>query len=446
MSFDFDYFVIGAGSGGVRSARIASQLGAKAAIAESRYLGGTCVNVGCVPKKLFVYASEFSEFAKQAQGFGWASSESNIDWQVLRDKKDKEIKRLNSIYSKLLEDSGACLLQGNARLLDANTVEVDSKAYTSKHILLATGGWPRQPEYSGAEHVVDSNAFFFLDTLPHSVLVEGGGYIAVEFAGILNGLGCDVELVYRGELFLRGFDQDIRQFVAEELTKKGIKLRFESKISEISPTEQGSYKVFLSSGEPRVVDKVVAAIGRVPLTDGLGIENTRICVDAGGFIEVDENFQTAEPSIYAVGDVVGRKALTPVAIKEGEKLARYLFSGQSIALDYANIPSAVFSQPSIGTVGLSEEEARERGIDVTCYRSNFRPLKHTISGAEERVYMKMVVENSTGRVLGLHMVGENAGEIIQGFAVAVNMGATKSHFDETLGVHPTAAEEFVTLR
>ena len=446
MSLDFDYFVIGAGSGGVRSARIASQLGAKAAIAESRYLGGTCVNVGCVPKKLFVYASEFSEFAKQAQGFGWGSSESNIDWQILRDKKDKEIKRLNSIYSKLLEDSGACLLQGNARLLDANTVEVNGQSYSSKHILLATGGWPRQPEYRGAEHTVDSNAFFFLDTLPRSVLVEGGGYIAVEFAGILNGLGCEVELVYRGEIFLRGFDQDIRQFVAEELTKKGIKLRFESQISEITPGEHGRYKVSLTSGEQREVDKVVSAIGRVPLTEGLGIENTRICIDSGGFIEVDENFQTAEPSIYAVGDVVGRKALTPVAIKEGEKLARYLFAGQSIALDYANIPSAVFSQPSIGTVGLSEQEARERGIAVTCYRSNFRPLKHTISGAEERIYMKMVVENSTGRVLGLHMVGEHAGEIIQGFAVAVNMGATKSHFDETIGVHPTAAEEFVTMR
>ncbi|MFI8382505.1 glutathione-disulfide reductase [Pseudomonas sp. NPDC079086] len=447
MTYDFDLFVIGAGSGGVRAARFAAGYGARVAVAESRYLGGTCVNVGCVPKKLLVYGAHFADDFEQAQGFGWELGEARFDWSTLISNKNREIDRLNGIYRNLLVNSGVTLLEGHARIVDEQTVELGGKRYSAKHILIATGGWPQIPQVPGHEHAIGSNEVFFLERLPKRVLVVGGGYIAVEFASIFNGLGATTSLLYRGELFLRGFDKAVRLHLEEELSKRGVDLQFNSDIARIDKQADGSLLATLKDGRMLETDCVFYATGRRPMLDNLGLENTHVQLDERGFIKVDEQYQTTTPSILAIGDVIGRVQLTPVALAEGMAVARRLFKPEEYRkVDYRMIPTAVFSLPNIGTVGLSEEEAKEEGYSVQVFESRFRPMKLTMTESQERTLMKLVVDAATDRVLGCHMVGPDAGEIVQGLAVALKAGATKQLFDETIGVHPTAAEEFVTMR
>jgi glutathione reductase (NADPH) len=447
MTYDFDLFVIGAGSGGVRAARFAAGFGARVAVAESRYLGGTCVNVGCVPKKLLVYGAHFAEDFEQAEGFGWSLGQANFDWATLIANKDREIQRLNGIYHDLLVNSGVTLLESHARLLDAHSVEVDGKRITAKHILLATGGWPHIPELPGREHAISSNEAFFLKTLPKRVLVIGGGYIAVEFASIFNGLGADTSLLYRGELFLRGFDGAVREHLQDELSKRGVALHFNTDLERIDKQADGSLQVTTKDGQVLQTDCVFYATGRRPMLDNLGLENTGVKLDKRGFIQVDEQYQSSEPSILAIGDVIGRVQLTPVALAEGMAVARRLFKPDAYRpVNYQHIPTAVFSLPTIGTVGLSEEQAKADGHRVSVYESRFRPMKLTLTDSQERTLIKLVVDADNDRVLGCHIVGPEAGEIIQGLAIALKAGATKQMFDDTMGVHPTTAEEFVTLR
>lgn len=447
MTYDFDLFVIGAGSGGVRAARFAAGYGARVAVAESRYLGGTCVNVGCVPKKLLVYGAHFAEDFEQAQGFGWSLDQAQFDWPTLIANKNREIERLNGIYRNLLVNSGVTLLEGHARLLDGHSVELGGKRYSAKHILIATGGWPHVPDIPGREHAIDSNQAFFLPQLPKRVLVVGGGYIAVEFASIFNGLGAQTSLLYRGELFLRGFDGAVRQHLREELSKRGLDLQFNSDIARIDKQADGSLLATLKDGRELATDCVFYATGRRPMLDNLGLENTEVQLDERGYIQVDEQYQSTAPSIMAIGDVIGRVQLTPVALAEGMAVARRLFKPEEYRkVDYKMIPTAVFSLPNIGTVGLSEEQAREEGHRVVVFESRFRPMKLTLTDCQERTLMKLVVDADSDRVLGCHMVGPEAGEIVQGLAIALKAGATKRMFDETIGMHPTAAEEFVTMR
>ncbi|ROM94342.1 glutathione-disulfide reductase [Pseudomonas brassicacearum] len=447
MAYDFDLYVIGAGSGGVRAARFAAGFGAKVAVAESRYLGGTCVNVGCVPKKLLVYGAHFAEDFEQSQGFGWSLGEANFDWATLIANKDREINRLNGIYRNLLVGSGVTLHEGHAKIVGPHEIEINGERHTAKHILVATGGWPQIPEIPGHEHAISSNQAFFLKELPKRVLVVGGGYIAVEFAGIFHGLGAETSLLYRGELFLRGFDGSVRKHLQEELTKRGMNLQFNADIERIEKQADGSLNVTLKDGRELQADCVFYATGRRPMVDNLGLENTKVTLDKKGFVEVDELYQTAEPSILAIGDVIGRVQLTPVALAEGMAVARRLFKPEQYRLvDYKMIPTAVFSLPNIGTVGLSEEQARDEGYEVQIFESRFRPMKLTMTECQERTLMKLVVDAKTDKVLGCHMVGPEAGEIVQGLAIALKAGATKRDFDETIGVHPTAAEEFVTMR
>jgi len=445
--YDFDLFVIGAGSGGVRAARMAAAMGKRVAVAEDRYLGGTCVNVGCVPKKLFVYGAHYSEDFHDAEAYGWRLEDRpTFNWPKLRDNKNQEIARLNAVYANLLENSGAQLINGHASLVDAHTVAVNNQHYSAETILLATGGWPFVPDFPGSQHVITSNEVFYLEQFPGNALVVGGGYIAVEFAGIFNGLGANTELIYRRELFLRGFDKDVREFVRDEVSKKGIKLTFNADIERVEKLEDGRLTARLNNGESRTVDTILYATGRRPKIEGLGLDSVGVAIGKDGAILVNEHFQTNVPSIYALGDVVGRVQLTPVALAEGMSLVRHLYQGDDKVLDYSAIPTAVFCQPNIGTVGMSEEEARAQGLSVVVYRSSFRPLKHTLSGSDERSFMKMVVDKNTDKVLGVHMVGADAGEIMQGIAVAMKAGATKAIFDQTIGIHPTSAEEFVSMR
>ena len=447
MSYEFDLFVIGAGSGGVRAARFAAGFGAKVAVAESRYLGGTCVNVGCVPKKLLVYGAHFAEEFEQASGFGWTLGASSFDWSTLIANKDREINRLNGIYRNLLVNSGVTLLEGHATLTGPNEVLVNGQRHTAKHILIATGGWPQIPEIPGHEHAISSNEAFFLKALPKRVLVVGGGYIAVEFAGIFQGLGAETSLLYRGEMFLRGFDGSVRKHLHEELLKRGMDVQFNADIARIDKQPDGSLKATLKDGRVLEADCVFYATGRRPMLDNLGLETTGVKLDKRGFINVNDLYQTDEPSILAIGDVIGRVQLTPVALAEGMAVARRLFKPEQYRpVDYNMIPTAVFSQPAIGTVGLSEEQALEDGHQVQIFESSFRPMKLTMTDCQERTFMKLVVDAATDKVLGCHMVGPEAGEIVQGLAIAMKAGATKQHFDETIGVHPTAAEEFVTMR
>lgn len=445
-NFDFDLFVIGAGSGGVRASRMASQFGARVAVAEDTYLGGTCVNVGCVPKKLFVYGSHFPEEVEGAAGYGWKAEAPTFDWPTLRDNKTKEIERLNGIYGNILAGAGVELINGRAQVVDAHTVAVGDKQYSAERILVATGGWPKLPDIPGVEHIISSNEAFYLDDFPKKVLVLGGGYIAVEFAGIFNGLGADTELVYRGPLFLRGFDQEVREFTANEVKQKGVKLSFDLNIERVEKIASGELKVTMTDGSERIVDCVMAATGRAPKVDGLGLENTKVKLNKNGTVSVNDDYQTDEPSIYAIGDVIGRMELTPVALAEGMALAKTLYNQQPTKVDYDNIATAVFCQPNIGTVGLGEEEALERGMKLRIYTSDFKHMKHTLSGLAERTFMKLLVEDDSDRVVGCHMVGQDAGELIQGIAIAMKAGATKTDFDNTIGIHPTAAEEFVTMR
>ncbi|PIA69894.1 glutathione-disulfide reductase [Pseudomonas sediminis] len=447
MSYDFDLFVIGAGSGGVRAARFAAGYGARVAVAESRYLGGTCVNVGCVPKKLLVYGAHFSDDFEQASGFGWSLGEANFDWATLIANKNREIERLNGIYRNLLTNSGVSLFEGHARIVDAHTVEVNGQRHSTERILIATGGWPQIPDIPGRELAISSNEAFFLKQLPKRVLVVGGGYIAVEFASIFHGLGAQTSLLYRGDLFLRGFDGAVREHLRDELSKKGLDLQFNADIASIERNADGSLAATLKDGRVLEADCVFYATGRRPMLDNLGLENVEVKLDKRGYVEVDDLFQTSAQSILALGDVIGRVQLTPVALAEGMAVARRLFKPDEYRpLDYSMIPTAVFSLPNIGTVGLSEEQAIEDGHKVKIFESRFRPMKLTLTENPERTLMKLVVDADSDRVLGCHMVGPEAGEIVQGLAVALKAGATKQIFDETIGVHPSAAEEFVTLR
>src|SRR5579863_850943 len=419
--YDFDMFTIGAGSGGVRASRIASGYGARVAVAEERYLGGTCVNVGCIPKKLFVYASEFGEAFEDAAGFGWTPGKPSFDWSRLIANKNHEIERLNGVYERLLTGAGAQIIRGRAEVIDPHTVAINGKRYTSEYILLATGGWPTVPRIPGGELAISSNEAFFLERFPKRPIIEGGGYIGVEFAGIFDGLGAEVTLTYRGALFLRGFDDDLRASLAEEMRKRKIDLRFNGVIEKIEG-RPGNLRATLNDGSRVEGDLVMFATGRHPNSRGIGLEGAGVALDAEGAVVVNEYSQSSVANIYAIGDLTNRKNLTPVAIAEGHAVADTLFGGKRRSVDYENVASAVFSQPPIGTVGLTEAEARARYGTVDVYKSTFKPLKHTLSGRDERSFMKLVVEPKSDRVVGAHMMGGYAGEIIQGVAIAIKCG------------------------
>jgi glutathione reductase (NADPH) len=460
-SFDFDLFVIGGGSGGVRAARMAAQRGARVALAEAGGLdglGGTCVNVGCIPKKLYSYAAHYGESFEESHGFGWEGEAPRLNWATLKGNRRREIARLNGVYLQLLVGAGVTVLNGFARLLDANTVEVDvttedglitPQRRTAQHILIATGGTPHVPHMKGREHVLTSNDMFDLEPFPARLLVVGGGYIACEFASIFNGLGTSVTQLYRGEQVLRGFDDEVRHFVAAEMRKAGVDLHLNAGVLAIHDTPQG-LEAMLEGGGSVVVDAVLYATGRVPNVRGLGLDTVGVCQGADGAVLVNDDYRTNVPSIYALGDVTARVQLTPVALGEAMVLVDHLLgptqgkTARSMSYDF--IPTAVFTHPTIGTVGYSEAAARQHFGPVTVYRSEFKALKHTLSGSTERTLMKLVVEDATDRVVGLHMVGPDAGEVVQGFAVAMKAGATKAMFDSTIGIHPTVAEEFVTMR
>jgi glutathione reductase (NADPH) len=443
--YDYDLFTIGAGSGGVRASRISATYGARVAVAEERYLGGTCVNVGCVPKKLLVYASHYGEDFEDAEGFGWSVGARDFNWSKLIANKNTEIARLNGIYERMLDNAGVTVFDGTARIVDPHCVSVNGKTYSAKYILVATGGWPVVPDIPGKEHAVTSNEAFFLDELPERVLVVGGGYIAVEFAGIFNGLGSRVTQLYRGVQFLRGFDDDVRDFLATEMRKKGIDLKFNTNIARIE-RHGDVFMAHLEDGGEIETDLIMYATGRAPNARGIGLEDAGVALDAKGAVVVDDYFKTSVDSIYAIGDVIDRVALTPVAIAEAMVLAGNLFRGESRMADYEDIPTAVFSQPNIGTVGLNEAQAREKYGALDVYTSAFKPMKHTLTGSDEKTFMKLIVDRASDRVVGFHMVGPDAGEMTQGIGVAIKCGATKAQFDATIGIHPTAAEEFVTMR
>ncbi|WP_028079555.1 glutathione-disulfide reductase [Solimonas soli] len=452
MAYDCDLFVIGAGSAGVRAARFAAGYGARVVIAEDRDLGGTCVNLGCVPKKMLVYGASYADDFAQAPSYGWNIAGQGgapvFDWRTLRGNKDREIARLNTLYESLLLNAGARLIRGRARLLDAHSVEVDGERIRAAHILIATGGAPLRPALPGIEHAIVSDDVFHLPALPRRAVVVGGGYIAVELASVFRGLGVETTQIYRGELFLRGFDDGLRGHLRDQLRLKGLDLRFQTDLERIERRGDGSLRVHLKDGRGAIdTDCVLMATGRGPKLDGIGLGNTAVRRDARGYVEVDEHYRTAEPSIHATGDVIGRAQLTPVALAEGMAVARWLFRREDyVPVDYDLVPTAVFSLPNIGTVGLSEAKARARGHALRIFESRFKPLKLTLTESRETTFLKLVVDADSDRVLGAHMVGPDAGEVIQGLAVALKAGATKKIFDQTLGIHPTTAEEFVTMR
>ena len=447
--FDFDLLVIGGGSGGVRAARMAAQRGAKVALIEAQAMGGTCVNVGCIPKKLYSYAAHFAESFEESHGFGWVGPAPVLDWAALKANRAREITRLNGIYLQLLKGAGVQVIEGWATLMDAHTVAVGAQRYSAKNILIATGGKPSVPDIAGREHVITSNEIFDIDPFPKRLLVVGGGYIACEFASIFKGLGASVTQLYRGAQVLRGFDEEIRHFIAAEMLKSGVDLRLNADVASIVKTASG-LQVSLQDGSCLEVDAVLYATGRVPLIEGLGLEALGIAQKPDGAIVVNESYQTSLPHIYAVGDVTARVQLTPVALGEAMVVVDHLLGAAAgkapRSMSYDFIPTAVFTHPNIGTVGFSEAEARERFGAVRVFKSEFKALKHTLSGSSERTFMKLLVDEASDRVVGLHMVGAEAGEIVQGFAVAMKAGATKAVFDSTIGIHPTAAEEFVTMR
>jgi len=443
--YDFDFYVIGAGSGGVRCARMSASYGARVGVAEERYLGGTCVNVGCVPKKLFSYGSHISGDFEDAAAYGWNVGGVTLDWKRLIKNKNQEILRLNGIYRRILESNNVTIHEARATLKNAHTLDVGGQTITADKILVATGGWPCVPDFPGKEHVITSNEAFFLEDLPRRCIIVGGGYIAVEFAGILHGYGSHLTQLYRGDLFLRGFDSDLRSHLAIEMKKQGIDLRFNANIARIE--KAGDVLVAtLEDGATLEAEAVMYATGRVPNTRTIGLEKIGVEMKRDGAIVVDDHFRTSVPNIYALGDVIDRYQLTPVAISEAMVLSSNLFNGKDYCMDYADIPTAVFSHPNIGTVGLPEEVAREQFGEVDIYRSIFKPMKHTLTGRDEQILMKLVVDKASDRVIGCHMVGPDAGELIQGMGVALKAGATKAQFDATVGIHPTAAEEFVTMR
>jgi glutathione reductase (NADPH) len=457
--YDFDLLVIGGGSGGVRAARMAAQRGVRVALAEAQGtegLGGTCVNLGCIPKKLYAYAAGYADAFRESQGYGWEGEAPSLDWGRLKSRRAAEIRRLNSVYANLLRGSGVTLLEGWARLggpheVSLATLNTDGSAgqqrISAATILIATGGQPYLPHFQGREHVISSDQAFDLDPFPQRLLVVGGGYIACEFASIFNGLGSRVTQLYRGEQILRGFDDEVRHFTAAEMRKSGVDLRLQAGVLAITRAADGLH-VTLEDGNQVVVDAALYATGRVPKVDGLGLEAVGVAQGADGRILVDGEYRTNLPSVYALGDVTSRVQLTPAALGEAMQLIDHLYGAGKAArrMDYELIPTAVFSHPNVATVGLTEAQARERYAEVRVFRSEFRALRHTLSGSEERTLMKLLVDAASDRVVGLHMVGAEAGEIVQGFAVAMKAGATKAVFDATLGIHPTAAEEFVTMR
>ncbi len=455
-SLDFDLFVIGGGSGGVRAARFAAQRGARVALAESGRMGGTCVNVGCIPKKLYSYGAHYAEAFDEARGYGWQlAGTPTLDWATLKTNRAAEIARLNGIYEGLMTNAQVERLQGYGRIVDAHTVEVTAAdgsrtRHRARHILIATGGTPFKPEVEGAELAVTSDDMFDLPQFPRRLVVVGGGYIGCEMASIFHGLGAQTTLLYRGEQILRGFDDEVRAFTVEELRKAGVDLRLKQDVARIEALADGTRRVHLKGGGSLDADVVLYATGRRPNVAGLGLAEAGVRQADNGAVIVDEHFATSVPGIYALGDVVGRLELTPVALAEAMALVDHLFGpaeGQAArTMDYDNIPTAVFTHPPIGTVGLTESQARERFGAIQVFRSDFKPLKHTLSGRSERTLVKLIVDAASDRVLGLHMVGADAGEIVQGFAVALKCGATKAQFDATIGIHPTSAEEFVTLR
>ena len=444
-SYDYDLFTIGAGSGGVRASRMAAGMGARVAVAEERDMGGTCVNVGCIPKKLFAYAGHYADDFEDSAGFGWQRAAPSFDWPTLVANKDKEIARLNGIYERLLVGAGVTVLHARARVVDAHTVEVDGRRIRARHILVATGGWPVVPAIPGHELAITSNEAFHLAKLPRSAIVVGGGYIAVEFASIFEGLGVDTVLSYRGDCLLKVFDADLGTFLATEMAKKGVRVELRSHIESI---ERRGDKLACQFSDGKVVETelVMYATGRKPHTENLGLEAAGVELAVNGAVLVDDQFQTNVPSIHAIGDVIHKIQLTPVALAEGMVVADRLFGAGKRTLDYRNIPTAIFSNPNVATVGLSESQARRDFAHVEIYKSTFTALKHRLSGRPELTFMKLVVDKDSDRVLGVHMVGAEAGEIVQGFAVALTCGATKRQFDATIGIHPTAAEELVTMR
>jgi glutathione reductase (NADPH) len=444
--YDYDLFTIGAGSGGVRASRVAASMGARVAVAEDTYLGGTCVNAGCVPKKLFVYASHFQEDFDDAAAYGWSLGEPRrFDWRTLLENKDREIQRLNGIYARLLDEAGVERIEGRATLVDPHTVAVDDRRHNAATILVATGSRPSMPRIPGIENAITSDQAFHLERFPERALIVGGGYIAVEFAGIFHGMGASVTQLYRGPLFMRGFDDDVRRVLADQMRKRGIDLRFEKNPTAIERSDAG-LRVTVDDGSTLETDQVLYATGRMPKTADLGLEAAGVELGRNGAVVVDAYSRSSVPHIYAIGDCTDRLMLTPVAIAEGIAFAITVFAGKPIQPDHSGVPTAVFSQPPVGCVGLTESEARERCGAIDVYRSSFRPMKHTLTGRDETTMMKLIVDRETDRVVGCHMVGPDAGEIIQGLAIALKCGATKAEFDATIGIHPTAAEEFVTMR
>lgn len=444
-TYDYDLLVIGAGSGGVRASRVAASHGAKVAVCENYRIGGTCVIRGCIPKKLMTYAAHYAEDFEDAEAYGWTVGPRSFSWSTLIANKDKEIDRLNKIYIRLLDDAGVEMIDGTGRLIDPHTVDIDGRQVTAETILIATGGWPTMPDVPGIEHAVTSNEVFHLEEQPRRVVVVGGGYIACEFAGIFNGLGSEVVQLYRSAQILRGFDDDVRNTLAQESRKKGVDVRVEANVSRIDKV--GShFEVTCTTGVTIETDLVLYATGRAPNTKGLDLDEVGVKLNDRGAIAVDEWSRTSVENIYAVGDVTDRLNLTPVALNEGLAFAETVFGGNDRKMDHRNVAYAVFSQPNVSCVGLSEADARTEYGDVDIYKSTFRGLKHTLTGRQEMTLMKIVVDAASQKVVGLHMVGPEAAEIIQGLAVTVKMGATKADLDATLGIHPTAAEEFVTMR
>lgn len=444
--YDCDLFVVGAGSGGVRAARMAAAQGLKVVVAEAAELGGTCVNLGCIPKKLLAYAARYRDEFSGAAGYGWSVAEPTLDWPTLRDAKQGEVRRLNGIYQRLLDEAGAEVIRGHARLAGPDVVAVGERRWRARNILLATGGQPWAPAVPGCEHLTVSDELFHLPELPRRLLVVGGGYIALEMASIFSGLGCSVEVVYRGELFLRGFDVELRQQLLAALERRGVKVSLNTELTGLEKKPDGALEVSLSGGEQRTVDLALAATGRRPRLAGLGTEALALAQTESGHLRVDRGFRTSQPGIFAVGDLIGGPELTPMALEEAMAVVHQLVTGEERAVEYSEIPTAVFSLPELATVGLTEEEARRQHGEVAVYTSHFTPLRHTLTGSGERTWMKLLVDPASDRVLGAHMLGEDAAEIIQGLAVALKAGATKASFDRTLGIHPTAAEEFVTMR
>jgi len=443
--YDYDLFVIGAGSGGVAASRRAAAHGAKAGIAEDSRVGGTCVIRGCVPKKLLTYAAHYAADFEDAAAYGWSVGRAEFDWPTLIANKDKEIDRLNGIYIRMLKTAGVALHEARATMIDAHTLEVGGKRVTAETILIATGARPVKPPLPGADLAITSNEAFQLPALPKRVVMVGGGYIAVEFAGIFAGLGAKVTQLYRGEQILRGFDRDIRDTLAEEMRKSGVDLHVKTDVTRIEKKD-GALSLALTTGESVEVDCVMMATGRKPNTAQIGLEAAGVALGAEGAVAVDDWSRTSVANVYAIGDVTNRMALTPVAINEGRAFADTLYGKTPRKMSYETVPTAVFSNPPVGTVGLTEEAARRRYGAVDVYKANFRPMKHTLTGRQEKTMMKLVVDPKTDKVLGAHMVGADAPEIIQGVAIGLVCGATKAQFDATVAIHPSAAEEFVTMR